>query len=99
MNLLMLHKFPDQLKTNATLSVESILYKKELAAEHGKEKQLIMYPNCNVSLILRAPQGCVHLKLVMLQPGAHNASKTCKQVDKEIQETVKYCNELYQCTG
>ena len=41
----------------------------------------------------------VHLKFVMLQPGAHNASKTCKQVDKKIQGTVKYCNELYQCTG
>ena len=35
----------------------------------------------------------------MLHPGAHNASKTCKQVGKKIQETVKYCNELYQCTG
>ena len=35
----------------------------------------------------------------MLQPGAHNASKTCKQVGKQIQETVKYCNEQYQCTG
>ena len=35
----------------------------------------------------------------MLQPGAHNASKTCKQMGKKIQETVKYCNELYQCTG
>ena len=34
----------------------------------------------------------------MLQPGGHNASKTCKQVGKPIQETVKYCNKLYQCT-
>ena len=35
----------------------------------------------------------------MLQPGVHNASKTCKQVGKQIQETVKYFNELYQCAG
>ena len=26
-------------------------------------------------------------------------SKTCKQVGKQIQEIVKYCNEEYQCTG
>ena len=58
-----------------------------------------MYPNCNISLKWRAQQGLVHLKLVLLQPGAHNASKTCKQMGKKIQETVKYCNELYQCTG
>ena len=56
-----------------------------------------MYPNCNISLKWRAQQGWVHLKLVMLEPGAHNASKTCKQVGKQIQETVKYCNELYKC--
>ena len=35
----------------------------------------------------------------MLQPGAHNASKACKQVGKQIQGTVKYCNDQYQCTG
>ena len=35
----------------------------------------------------------------MLQPGNYNASKTCKQVDKKIQETVNYCNVLQQCTG
>ena len=35
----------------------------------------------------------------MLQPGAHNVSKACKQVGKQIQQTVKYCNEQYQCTG
>ena len=35
----------------------------------------------------------------MLQHGAHNASKTCKQMGKQIQGTVKYCNELHQCTG
>ena len=55
-----------------------------------------MYPNCNISLKWRAQQDWVYLKLVMLKPGAHNASKTCKQVDKKkIQETVKYCNELH----
>ena len=35
----------------------------------------------------------------MLQPGVHNANKTCKQVDKQTQETVKYCDEQYKCTG
>ena len=59
-----------------------------------------MDPNYNISLKWRAQQGWVHLKLVMLQPGAHNASKTCKQVGKKIiQETVKYCNEQYKSTG
>ena len=53
-----------------------------------------MCPNCNISLKWRAQQGWVYLKLVMLQPGAHNAGKTCKKEDKKIQETVKYCNEL-----
>ena len=71
---------------------------KGLTSEHGKERQLIC-PNCNISLKWRVQQGWVHLKLVMLQPGAHSASKTCKQVGKQIQETVKYCNEQYQCTG
>ena len=102
MNLLKLHKFQDQLKPNMTLNLLSIkynLYQKELTAEHCKDRQLIMYPNCNISLKWRAQQGWVHLKLVMLQPGAHNASKTCKQVGKQIQETVKYCDEQYKCTG
>ena len=27
------------------------------------------------------------------------AKNVAKQVDKKIQETVKYCSELYQCTG
>ena len=76
MNLLKLYKFQDQLKANMTLN----LHQKELTAEHGKDRQLIMYPNCNISLKWRAQQGWVHLKLVMLQPEAHNASKTCKQV-------------------
>ena len=57
-----------------------------------------MYSNCNISLKWRAQQDWVHLKLVLLQPGAHNVSKTCKQVGKQIQETVKYCNEQYQFT-
>ena len=72
---------------------------KELTAEHGKDKQLIICPNCNISLKWRAQQSWVHLKLVMLQPGAHNASKICKQVGIQMQEIVKYCNELYQCKG
>ena len=67
----------------------------ELTAEHGKDKQLIMYPNCNISLKWGAQQGWVHLKPVKLQPGTHNASKTCKQVGNQIQETVKYFNEQY----
>ena len=58
-----------------------------------------MYPNCNISLKWRAQEGWVHLKLVRLQPGGHNAFKSCKQGDKQIQETVKYCSKLYQCTG
>ena len=58
-----------------------------------------MYPNCNISLKWRAQQGWVHLKLVMLQPGAHNVGKACEQVGKQIQQTVKYCDEQYQCTG
>ena len=57
-----------------------------------------MYSNCNISLKWRAQQDWVHLKLVLLQPGARNVSKTCKQVGKQIQETVKYCNEQYQFT-
>ena len=95
MNLLKLHKFQDQLKANMTLN----LHQKELTAEHGKDRQLIMYLNCNISLKWRAQQSRVHLNLVMLQPGAHNASKTCKQVSKQIQETVKYCNEQSKCRG
>ena len=35
----------------------------------------------------------------MLQPGAHNASKPCKQMGKQIQETVQYCDEQCKCTG
>ena len=81
------------------LAIKYNLDQKGLTAEHGKDRQLIMCPNCNISLKWRAQQGLVHLKLVMLQPGAHNASKTCKQVGKQIHETVKYCNEMYQCTG
>ena len=42
-----------------------------------------MCPNCDISLKWRARKGWVHLKLEMLQAGAHNASKTCKQVDKQ----------------
>ena len=57
-----------------------------------------MCPICKSSLKWRVQQGWVYLKLVILQHGAHNASKTCQQVDKKIQETVKYSNELYQCT-
>ena len=64
------------------LSIKYNLYQKEVTAEHCKDRQLIMYPNCNISLKWRAQQGWVHLKLVMLQPGAYNASKTCKQVGK-----------------
>ena len=30
----------------------------------------------------------------MLQPGVHNASKTCKQVDKQIQETAMSCTNV-----
>ena len=57
-------------------------HQKELAAENGKDKILITCPNCQISLKWRAQQGWVHLKLIVLQPGAHNASKTCKQVDE-----------------
>ena len=102
MNLLKLHKFQDQLKANMTLNLLSIKYnlvQKGLSAKHGKDRQLIMCPNCNINLKWRAQQGWVRLKLAMLQTGAYSASKTCKQVGKQIQETVKYCNELYQCTG
>ena len=101
MNLLKLHKSQDQLKANMTLNLLSIkvqFISKGLTAEHGTDRQLIMCPNCNISLKWR-DHGWVHLKLVMLQPGAHSASKTCKQVGKQIQETVKYCNELYQYAG
>ena len=38
-------------------------------------------------------------KICNVATGAHNVSKTCKQVGKQIQEIVKYCNEEYQCTG
>ena len=72
---------------------------KSITVEHCKDRQLIMYPNCNISFNWRAQQGWIHLKLGMLQPEVHNASKTCKQVGKQIQETVKYCNEQYKCTG
>ena len=100
MNLLKLYKFQDQLKANMThCQIEYNLHQKELTAEHGKDRQLILYPNCNISLKWGAQQGWVHLRLVMLQTGAHNASKTWKQVGKQIKETLKYCNELYQCTG
>ena len=47
-----------------------------------------------VSLKWRAKQGWVHLKLVIWQAGAHSASKTCKQVGKQIQETAKYCTNV-----
>ena len=78
-----------------TLNLLSI--KVSLAAEHGKDRQLITYPNCNISLKWRAQQDWVYLKLVGLQPGGHNASKTQKQVGKQMQEAVKYCNEKYKC--
>ena len=58
-----------------------------------------MYSNCNISLNWRAQQDWVYLKLVLLQPGARNVSKTCKQVGKQIRETVKYCSEQYQFTA
>ena len=100
MNLLKLYKFQDQLKANMThCQIEYNLHQKELTAEHGKDRQLILYPNCNISLKWGAQQGWVHLKHVMLQPGAHNASKSWKQVGKQIKETLKYCNELYHCTS
>ena len=77
MNLLMLRKFQNQLKTNTTSVITKYnLHQKYLAAEHGKDKQLIMCPNCNICFKWRAQQGWVYLKLVMLQPGANNASKT-----------------------
>ena len=50
MNLLKLYKFEDQLKANMTLNLLSIkynLHQNEVTAEHGKDRQLIMYPNCN----------------------------------------------------
>ena len=75
------------------------LHQKELTVEHSKNKQLTLCPNCNISLKWRAQQGCVYIKLKMLQPGNYNSSKTCKQVDKKIQETVNYCNVLQQCTS
>ena len=64
MNFLKLHKFQDQLKANITQLVVNSkynLHKKEPAAEHGKDRQLIMYPNCNIRLKWRAQQGWVHL--------------------------------------
>ena len=81
MNLLILHKFQEEIQLYLTVITKYNLYQKELTAEHRKDKQLIMCPNCNISLKWRAQQDWVHLKFVMLKPGAHNASKTCKQVD------------------
>ena len=71
---------------------------KGLTAEHATDRQLIMCPNCNISLKWKA-HGWVHVKLVMLQPGAHSATKIYKQVRMQIEETVKYCNELYQSSS
>ena len=38
MNLLKLHKFQDQAKTNTTFITKYNLHQKELAAEHGQDK-------------------------------------------------------------
>ena len=73
------------------LAIKYNLNQKGVTTEHGKDRQLIMCPNCNISPKWRAQQGWVHLKLVMLQLGAHSASKTYKHVGKQIQEN---CNQI-----
>ena len=60
MKLLKFHKFQEQPKANITLnllSLETNLHKRELTAEQGKDRKLIMYPNCNIGLKWSAQLG------------------------------------------